>query len=398
MTTSRASKNWTLYLKSFKLQYGEGSLRCDANVSVRQAGASVFGTKTEVKNLNSFRFLQKALRTEIERQIEIVDAVTHHLLKLGHRRIAFLAGPLGAPWTQERFEGYRRALREAGLDVDDKLVFQAGRTLEDGAKAAHQMIAEKLEATAIQAVNDLVATGCAEVFLTQGVKIPEELSVTGFGNTMLSEYFRVPLTTVSQPKHRLGTAAVATMLQILSHQPPEFEAIAGRIDCARQQRHCSCFLCAEASLDAQRSNDNDIMKRVLTVALIVLGVTGVLWVAKGWTLHRPDAKVEKFNKDCDTLILGIQQYREFVGSYPTGNNAAITRALLGQSEKKVLILAVRHSQLNDKGEIVDPWGTPLQFYFSYNEVLIRSAGPNKVWEDSSIPMADDLYRCAGKDK
>jgi hypothetical protein len=88
-----------------------------------------------------------------------------------------------------------------------------------------------------------------------------------------------------------------------------------------------------------------------------------------------------------------------MGSYPSGNNAAVTKTLLGQGqgEKKVLILAVRRSELNDKGEIVDPWGMPLQFYFSHNEVLIRSAGPNKVFEDSAIAGADDLYRCAGKD-
>jgi hypothetical protein len=140
------------------------------------------------------------------------------------------------------------------------------------------------------------------------------------------------------------------------------------------------------------------MKRLITIALVVVGVSGVLWVAKGWTLKRQDEKVVKFNTDCDNLILGIQQYKEFVGSYPTGNNVAITKALLGQTEKKVLILAVRRSDLNDKGEIVDPWGIPIQFYFSHNEVLLRSAGPNKVFEDSAISTADDLYRCAGKDK
>ena len=47
----------------------EGSLRCDANVSVRPVGQTVFGTKAEVKNVNSFRYLQKALEYEIERQI-----------------------------------------------------------------------------------------------------------------------------------------------------------------------------------------------------------------------------------------------------------------------------------------------------------------------------------------
>ena len=65
------------------------------------------------------------------------QAATRHLLELGHRRIAFLAGPLAAPWAQGRFEGYRRALREAGMDVDDELVFHAGSTVEDGVKAGN---------------------------------------------------------------------------------------------------------------------------------------------------------------------------------------------------------------------------------------------------------------------
>lgn len=140
------------------------------------------------------------------------------------------------------------------------------------------------------------------------------------------------------------------------------------------------------------------MKRLITIALVIVGVSGVLWVAKGWTLKRTDERVAKFNADCDNLIMGIQQYKEFTGTYPTGNNIQITKALLGQTEKKVLILAVRRSDINDKGEIVDPWGTPLQFYFSHNEVLIRSAGPNKAFEDSAVPTSDDLFRCAGKDK
>jgi aspartyl-tRNA(Asn)/glutamyl-tRNA(Gln) amidotransferase subunit B len=66
-------KTLLLYLEVSNCNMEEGSLRCDANVSVRRAGASLFGTKTEVKNLNSFRFLQKALEYEIERQIEILE-------------------------------------------------------------------------------------------------------------------------------------------------------------------------------------------------------------------------------------------------------------------------------------------------------------------------------------
>jgi DNA-binding LacI/PurR family transcriptional regulator len=148
-------------------------------------------------------------------------AATQHLLKLGHKRIAFLVGPRAAPWSQGRFEGYRRALREAGLDVDDHLVFQAGSTLEDGVKAARQMLSESCDATAVQAVNDLVAVGAADTFLNQGVKIPQGLSIVGFGNILMSEYFRIPLTTVRQPKFRLGEAAMDVMRQLLRREPAE---------------------------------------------------------------------------------------------------------------------------------------------------------------------------------
>jgi DNA-binding LacI/PurR family transcriptional regulator len=151
---------------------------------------------------------------EIEELIASYNA-TQHLLKLGHKRIAYLTGPPTAPWAHERFEGYRRALRETGLDVDDKLVFQAGSTIEDGTKAALQMLNESCDATAVQAVSDLVAIGCAETLLAQGLKIPEDISIVGFGNILTTEHFRVPMTTIRQPKFRLGVAAMEMMMSLI---------------------------------------------------------------------------------------------------------------------------------------------------------------------------------------
>jgi LacI family transcriptional regulator, galactose operon repressor len=145
-------------------------------------------------------------------------SVTQHLLKLGHKRIAYLTGPTSAPWAHDRFEGYRRALREANMEVDDQLVFDAGSTVEEGAKAGLEMLDENCDATAVQAVNDLVAIGCAETFLTQGIRIPEDVSFAGFGNVLTAEYFRVPLTTVKQPKFRLGIAAVEMMLKLMRRE------------------------------------------------------------------------------------------------------------------------------------------------------------------------------------
>jgi hypothetical protein len=136
------------------------------------------------------------------------------------------------------------------------------------------------------------------------------------------------------------------------------------------------------------------MKKVIFIIAVLALASGAIWAPKAWSFKHADPKVDKFNADAENLIMGIQQYREFTGAYPTGNNLSIAKALLGGGEKKVLILAVRRAEINDKGEILDPWGTPLQFYFSHNEVMIRSAGPNKAWEDSAVSTADDLYRCA----
>jgi len=186
-----------------------------------RAYREVQASKTPVVLLGSpAAFCSQFAGVQIE-ELAASFAATQHLLELGHKRIAYFTGPLPATWAQERYEGYRRAHREAGLDVDDRLVFHAGSTIEDGAKAALQFANENCDATAIQTVSDLVAVGCAETLLQQGIRIPDDLSLTGFGNVLIAEHFRVPLTTIRQPKYRLGSAAVDTMLRLLRGDPVE---------------------------------------------------------------------------------------------------------------------------------------------------------------------------------
>jgi LacI family transcriptional regulator len=173
-------------------------------------------------------FCKSFISVEIEEQASSF-AATQHLLKLGHKRIAYFTGPPTAPWALERFEGYRHALREAGLDVDDKLVFQAGSTIEEGMKTATQMLNESCNATAVQAVNDLVAIGCAEVLLSKGLHIPKDISIVGFGNVLMAEHCCVPLTTVRQPKFRLANAAMDAMVNLLQGRPVEVKRLAAEL-------------------------------------------------------------------------------------------------------------------------------------------------------------------------
>ncbi len=140
------------------------------------------------------------------------------------------------------------------------------------------------------------------------------------------------------------------------------------------------------------------MKRVLPIALAVVLVAVALWFVVNQVSSRRDPQVVEFNRDADMLIKGLQEYRKFVGSYPSGSPTDLANALSGrgQTEKQLLLVSDRKERKNNKGELVDPWGTPLQFYFSHNAVLIRSAGPNRLFEDSTVATSDDLYRTETK--
>lgn len=146
--------------------------------------------------------------------------LTQHLFELGHRRIAFLAGPPLTTWAGNRLEGFRRAFSESNEILDDSCVFDAGIDIEDGVRAAGQFIQENCQATAVQAVNDLVAIGFAETMMRHGRRIPQDVSVAGFGNVLAAEHFGVPLTTVRQPKLTMGNAAMDLLHELIEGRHP----------------------------------------------------------------------------------------------------------------------------------------------------------------------------------
>ena len=145
--------------------------------------------------------------------------------------------------------------------------------------------------------------------------------------------------------------------------------------------------------DSSVSDSSGAFRRVFLIVVVLLVGIGAVWgwnAANKWTKDRP---VRAFNAEVDNLFEAFHQYKTHVGTYPTGNSAEIAKALLeGNNPKKIIILAVKKAELNAKGEIVDPWGTPLKIYFANNEVLIRSAGPNKQFDDSKSGLIDDYYR------
>ena len=134
------------------------------------------------------------------------------------------------------------------------------------------------------------------------------------------------------------------------------------------------------------------MKKVFSIIAILAVLAGAGWAYMSFTKLQVHARTEKFNEDVDNLFYALQQYKEKVGAWPSGNNADIAKALMGNNSKNLMILVGRKQDLNSKGEFVDPWGTPLRIYFSGEGVLVRSAGPNKRFDDSTVLNPDDYYR------
>ena len=139
---------------------------------------------------------------------------TEHLLELGHREILFLAGPNGSSSSAGRFGGYQRALAAAGVAYSDTRVYLAARDIESGRQAMTQALSEKAAFTGVVAHNDSVAIGAVEVLLQQGFRIPEDVSIVGFGDGLLAANFRVPLTTMRVPQVEMGEAALRLALEL----------------------------------------------------------------------------------------------------------------------------------------------------------------------------------------
>jgi LacI family transcriptional regulator len=142
-------------------------------------------------------------------------AATSHLIGLGHRAIAHVAGPSWLSVAQLRRSGYADALAAARLPADERLVVEGDFLETGGYAAAHELIGRGTEFTAVFAANDLMAIGVLAALEEHGRAVPGEVSVIGFDDIHLASYIRPRLTTVRQDIYRLGTRAAEILIDRL---------------------------------------------------------------------------------------------------------------------------------------------------------------------------------------
>ena len=145
--------------------------------------------------------------------------ITAHLIEVhGHTDLAFLAGPADSPDSGERFEGFREALRQAGLPVPGQPAATGGFTEAGGRQAVAAMLAGGRTPQAIVCGNDEMAIGALIALRARRLRVPADVAVTGFDDIAAAHHVRPGLTTVRQPMRELGEQSVRMLLGRITDQ------------------------------------------------------------------------------------------------------------------------------------------------------------------------------------
>lgn len=143
-------------------------------------------------------------------------ALTEYILRLGHTRIAYIAGPGGLQTAGQRLLGFREALKAAQLDPASYAVIKSRSDATGGETAMEHILLLDPRPTAVLAYNDLTAIGAMHTCHRAGLQVPDDISIAGFDDIQLSRLVYPPLTTVAQSTSLMGKLAVRQLLDILS--------------------------------------------------------------------------------------------------------------------------------------------------------------------------------------
>ena len=144
-----------------------------------------------------------------------------HLISQGHRRIAFVGRAPNREISRLREEGYRAALSGAGLAIDPRLIIDGDGTTESGRAAAELMFVRDALPTAFLCVNDATAMGVIIALNARRYDLPRQFSVMGFDDISFASFLTPSLTTMKQPRLRMGEAAMELLLTLLAGEQPK---------------------------------------------------------------------------------------------------------------------------------------------------------------------------------
>ena len=145
-------------------------------------------------------------------------SITQHLINLGHEHIGFIAGGAEHKSTIERLLGYKQALSDNDMTIDERLIIDGEYSFESGVHGAKQLMSEDIRPTAIFSCNDEIAAGALFSARLMGINIPEQLSIAGFENSPFSRQTWPTLTTANQPNRQIAEQATNLLIAQIRNQ------------------------------------------------------------------------------------------------------------------------------------------------------------------------------------
>src|SRR6187551_82056 len=150
---------------------------------------------------------------------------TQSLLKLKHKRIAYISGPLDWVDAKQRLAGHKRALTEAGGKFDERLLHEGDYHETGGQDALNALFSKDIPFTAVVCANDEMAAGAMAAAHERGLELPRELSIVGFDDAPISRYVYPKLTTVHYPVADMGTMAARWVLKHVYEQEQDVQQL-----------------------------------------------------------------------------------------------------------------------------------------------------------------------------
>ncbi|MCS7010549.1 MAG: LacI family transcriptional regulator [Anaerolineales bacterium] len=152
--------------------------------------------------------------------IRAAHQAVSHLIRLGRQRIATITGPFASTVGLDRLEGYKKALQERGLPIQENLIVEGDFTEEGGYYAMQRLLPHQPDA--VFAASDLMALGAIRAAKEAGLRVPEQIAFVGFDDFPLASSNEIRLTTIRQPVVQFGIQAVELLIDLIEHghQPP----------------------------------------------------------------------------------------------------------------------------------------------------------------------------------
>lgn len=152
---------------------------------------------------------------------------TQHLIEQGRKQVAHIGGPLNLQIYAKREAGYRQAINDAGLQINDNYILHNSLTRDDGIKAIRKILSGKQRPDAIFCANDTTALSAIIHLNEKGIKVPEEIAIVGFSNEPFSEIVTPSITTIKQPGFEMGKKAAELLIKQISSKvkPKTYETI-----------------------------------------------------------------------------------------------------------------------------------------------------------------------------